>query len=231
MLTVADIMTTDVVTVSPDTTVREAALTMVRHGISGLPVLDAAGALVGIVSEADFVAEEAVHDGAARPRLLDVLFGHGGDAIVPSEHVADMMTAPVRTVAPGASVAEAARLMVGGVKRLPVVDGDGKLVGIVSRADVVAVFARDDAAIAADVDEVVTAGLLPIVPGAVAAAVEDGTVVLSGSVDARSDAEILVDIVGRIDGVLAVVSELAWEVDDRAPGERFAGYPRAGADR
>ncbi len=229
MLTVADIMTREVVTVTPETTLREAAITMLQHGVSGLPVVDGEGSLVGIVSEADFVDQEATHDWASRYRLLDPLYGRGERALAAAERVGDVMTRSLLTVRPDARVAEAARRMASGVKRLPVV-ADGALVGIVSRADVLRVFAREDGDIAAEVRELLERRLLPVEPGEVQVAVVDGVVTLRGAVDARVDAAILADLVGRFDGVVRVDNQLEWEVDDRIPEQRFPGYPQEGSE-
>lgn len=230
MLTVADIMTRDIVTVTPGSSLRDAAMAMLRHGVSGLPVVDEQGALVGIVSEADFVAQEAVHDFADRASLLGPLFGRKDTALRTAETVGDVMTTDVVTVPHDARVAQAARRMAAGVKRLPVVDGDGALVGIVSRADILAVFARSDDEIAADLRELVGSGLLPIGPEQVGVGVVDGVVTLRGTVDARVDALILADIAGRLHGVVRVDNQLEWDVDDRIPEQRFPGYPQEGRE-
>ncbi len=230
MLTVADIMTRELVTVTPDTSLRDAAMAMLRHGVSGLPVVDRQGALVGIVSEADFVAQEAVHDIANRPRLLDPLFGRGDAALTSAETVGDVMTTEVVTVLPGTRVAEAARRMAAGVKRLPVVEAGGELVGIVSRADILAVFARADRAIAAEIEELLARRLLPVEPEQVEVEVVDGVATLRGTVDARVDALILADIVNRLHGVVRVDNQLKWDVDDRIDEQRFPGYPQEGRE-
>lgn len=230
MLTVADIMTREVVTVTPGASLRDAAMAMLRHGVSGLPVVDADGALVGIVSEADFVAQEAVHDLAVRPRLLGPLFGREGAALASAETVGDVMTADVVTVVPDARISAAARRMAAGVKRLPVVDAAGTLVGIVSRADIMAVFARADEAIAAEIGDLLARGLLPIDLERVQVDVADGVVTLRGTVDARVDAAIFADIVGRFHGVVRVDDRLEWDVDDRIPEQRYPGYPQAGRE-
>ncbi len=141
---VKDIMQTDVAAVRPDDTVSEAARLMVGRRISGLPVVDAGGKLVGVLSEGDILRRAEFEAPVARSWLLDLI----GAGETPQDYVrahgkavADVMTAKVETIAPSASVAEAARTLgAKGVKRLPVVE-DGRLVGIVTRADVVRAYA------------------------------------------------------------------------------------------
>jgi CBS domain-containing protein len=138
---VLDLMTTDVVTVTPDVSLKEAARAMTDIGVSGLPVLDAEGRLVGIITEADFLAREAGR--SERRRLLDTLFSE--PFVAEAESVGEAMTTDPVVIYPEASLTEAARVMVNHrVKRLPVVDADGRLQGVISRADVVAAFTRPD---------------------------------------------------------------------------------------
>ncbi len=228
---VADVMSTDLITVNPSTSLKEAATRMLQSGVSGLPVVDDGGRLVGIVTEADFVDQEATHDWAERYRLLDPLFGRGQSALRDAEVVGDVMTETLVTVEPAARVARAARLMVErDVKRLPVLDAGGTLVGIISRADIMRVFARSDDDIAADIRELLERRLLPIDPDDVAVTVGGGVVTLRGEVEARVDAVILADVVSRMSGVVRVDNELDWEVDTRIPEQRFPGYPQEGKD-
>ncbi|KAA3638090.1 MAG: CBS domain-containing protein, partial [Armatimonadetes bacterium] len=141
---VADIMTSEVSTVSADAPLKEAAMIMVNAGISGLPVVDDQRRVVGIITEADFVSAEAERSwGRQRRRLLANLFGEAKTS--PASEVADVMSKDPHTIDRGSSVTEAARRMTElGVKRLPVVTPDGTLEGIVSRADVMSAFARSD---------------------------------------------------------------------------------------
>ncbi len=228
---VADVMSTDLVTVTPQTSLKDAATRMLQTGVSGLPVVDGEGRLVGIVTEADFVDQEASHDWAARFRLLDPLFGRGPEALRDAHVVADVMTEALVTVEPTTRVARAARLMVErGVKRLPVVDDGGRLVGIVSRADVMRAIARADEDIAGDIAELLERRLLPIDPEDVGVTVAAGIVTLRGEVEARVDALVLADVVSRMDGVVRVDSELDWEVDTRIPEQRFPGYSQEGKE-
>ena len=139
--TVKDVMTTEVVAVRRDTTFKEMAATLRRYRVSALPVVDDAGRVLGVVSEADLLAKEALADPGLVAELVhrkDVRKAEGLTA-------GDLMTRPPVTAAPDDPVEQAARMMhFMRVKRLPVVNSGGQLVGIVSRADVLAVFDRPD---------------------------------------------------------------------------------------
>jgi len=117
------------------------------------------------------------------------------------------------------TIAQAARLMTDrNVKRLPVVDPDGRLEGIVSRGDILIAFARDDEAIADDVQRGVIRRILMLESRDVSVHVSDGVVMLSGQVPNRSDAKLLEELVGRIEGVIQCESDLVWSFDDISAG-------------
>jgi CBS domain-containing protein len=148
---VRDLMTTDVVTVGPETSAKNAAEVMARRGFAALPVLDDGGRLVGIVAEADVLRDRLPRD----PRLH--LRRGTATEHPPALLVRGVMTAPVRTVAATADAADVARLFVDGALRsVPVTDGD-RLVGIVSRRDLLRVLARPDSDIAAELRQLVEA--------------------------------------------------------------------------
>lgn len=218
---VADIMTREVRTVTPDTPLKEAARLMAEAGVSGLPVLEGEH-LVGIITEADFVAPP--DDGRRSRHLLAILFG-GERRIREATTVGEAMTREVVTIGPDRPVREAARTMARlGVKRLPVVDGDGHLVGIVSRADVLRTYARDDAEIAADVGATFDALPIPLDPDRIAISVEEGVVTLSGTVETNADAEVLERVARAVDGVVAVRGRLDCEVDLDRVGRRWPHF-------
>ncbi len=215
---VREVMTTDVMTVGPDIGLKAAARLMIDRGISGLPVVDDAGKLVGIITEADFVQQEADRSHRRYRRLLDALFGEREHRLV-GETVGDAMTRHPIVIDPETRVAEAAREMADrGIKRLPVVSDSGELVGIVSRADIMAAFVRPDEVIAAQIREDVIERILMIDPATVHVEVAEGIANLSGSVPTRTDARLLEELTRRLEGVVRVMSDVGYDLDDsKAP--------------
>lgn len=142
---VTEVMTRPVFSVTPTTTIKEAARILIESGVSALPALNAKGELVGIVSEADLVAFEARPDARTQATPMAPTAG------TTPRLVRDVMTRRVITVPVDAEVSRAARIMLEkGIKRVPVVSGR-RVVGIVSRRDLVKVIARQDAAVRAEV--------------------------------------------------------------------------------
>ena len=134
---VEDFMTRRVVTITPDTTLLAAAKLMLEHRVGGLPVLDASGRMIGVFSESDLLREEG-EDGSP---WLQMMVGPDGKPAEPprldARKVGDVMTRQLITIAPGASIAQACRLVhEHRLRRLPVVEND-KLVGMIARADLV----------------------------------------------------------------------------------------------
>lgn len=211
---VLEVMTTDVLTVGPDLGLKAAARLMIDRGISGLPVVDGEGKLVGIITEADFVKQEADRSHRRYRRLLDALFGEREHRLV-GETVGDAMTRHPIVIDPETRVSEAAREMADrGIKRLPVVNASGELVGIVSRADIMAAFVRPDDVIADQIRDDVIARILMIDPTTVQVAVAEGVATLSGTVPTRTDARLLEELTRRLEGVVRVTSDVAFEMDD-----------------
>jgi CBS domain-containing protein len=212
---VADVMTTDVLTVNSETPLREVAALLAERRISGLPVVDE-GRVVGVVSEGDILAKER-GPGSAGPAWFGVLFGDRATAELKLEArtAGTAMTAPALTIAPERPVAEAAGVMVDeGVNRLPVVDSDGKLLGIVTRADLVRAFVRTDDELAEEIRDGVLLRALWIPPGDVDVAVDEGVVTLRGEVENRPTAELRPDFVRRVPGVVAVRSDVTSTDED-----------------
>ena len=221
---VADVMTRTVVAVTPETPLKDVAAVMVAKGISGVPVVDADGAVVGVVSEADFVIKERGVEGV-RHRLLARVFGESRQtkrelAKIEATTAGEAMTAPAVTVAASDALKSAAEIMSSRkINRLPVVDG-GRLVGIVTRADVVRAFVRPDEELERLVrEEVLAKTAFWLEPEAFEVAVEAGVVRLAGRVERRSLADTIVDVTRDLGGVVGVESDLTWEVDDlEGPG-------------
>jgi CBS domain-containing protein len=204
---VDELMSTSVVTVSPDTSLKHAAALLVEREISGMPVVGS-GQVVGVVSEADIIEVERGAAAAPRLRALTVVFGGQVPEPVPSKTVADVMSTPAITVHVWQSAATAAGLMTKhGIKRLPVVE-NGQLVGIVSRRDLVRAFARNDGAIARDIREHVLAREFWLQPSEVGIQVHEGEVTLTGSVDTELTASMLPTEVRKVPGVVSVDSTI-----------------------
>ncbi len=215
VIRVGDVMTPDPVSVTPDTPLKDVAVVLSGHGISGLPVCDSDGAVVGVLSEADLLVKQDrppkqssglfawLVDTADAPDLAKLRAHTAGDA----------MTSPAITIDADRPVAEAARAMVSrGVNRLPVLD-NGSFVGIVSRADLVRLFTRSDEEIRREILEDVARRMLWIATDTLEIEVERGEVVLTGEVDTESDATLLERHVALVPGVVGVRSELTWAID------------------
>lgn len=213
---IRSVMSTAVVTVTPETTLKDAAAKLVRFGISGMPVVDDDNQVLGVLSEADVLAKEA--GAAPREGMLAWLLDEGGisRARLEARTVGEAMTAPALTIGPERTVREAAaRMLSEGVNRLPVVE-NGSLVGIVSRADLVRAFARSDDEIRREIDADVVRQTLWLDPAGLKVDVDDGVVTLSGELESEADVELLREFVRRVPGVVAVRSRLHARDDARA---------------
>jgi CBS domain-containing protein len=209
--TVGAVMTREVESVRPETPYKEIVERMLERRISALPVVGAAGQVLGVVSEADLMLKEE------KPRHLGgaLVQPRGDEARAMARNAAALMTAPAVTVGEDASLTEAARLMHHRrVKRLPVVDEAGSLVGIVSRADVLSAFARSDESIETEVREDVLLRTLAIDPETVTVTVRDGVVRLEGELETRSLVRILERLVLGAEGVIGLDDRLRWALDD-----------------
>ena len=208
---VHEIMTTEVVTTTPETLLKEAAAELVRRRVSGMPVIEN-GRVVGVLSEADILAKEGAEEkqGGFLQWLLDPAdpwLSSRFDAVT----VADAMSSPARTIKPDRTVADAATLMLEEkVNRLPVVDAGEALVGLVSRADLVRAFVRSDDEILSEIQEDVLKRVMWINPSEVEVTVEDGVVTLKGEVASEADWELLPTFVRRVPGVVDVSSVLTY---------------------
>lgn len=214
---VTDVMTSAVVGVPPSTTLRELARVLSDRRISGVPVLDDDGDVVGVVSETDLVANQASRP-ATRGSVLDWLLSDrpAGRQPRPSTAttVAHVMTAPAVTVGAACPVREAAALMVKrGVNRLPVMEA-GRLVGIVTRSDLVRAYLLRDDEILRVVREDVLRHTMWLDPAELAVEVREGVVRISGTVDRRSTATIIEKLIRLVDGVHDVANDLTWTFDD-----------------
>jgi len=220
---VADVMTRDVATISPATPVKEIARQIAKLRVSALPVVDAAGTVVGVVSEADLLYKEGREHSAPRSRLFESRTRRLARAKEAALTAGDLMTTPAITVAPATPLVEAARRMRDrGVKRLVVVDEQDRPVGIISRGDAIRIFLRPDADIRRTVAEDLAAKLLWLETRDLEVEVANGVVTLSGRLDRRSDVDLLARFAGDIEGVVGVVNRLSYAWDDRRPEAPWA---------
>jgi len=204
-------MTTSVVTVDRITPYKEIATLMAEHRVGAVPVLTMGRHVAGVVSEADLLTVQDKRERQARGEPGRRLHWLGGEKKHWGLTAAELMTSPAITIHPDASLPAAARLMNSHhLKRLPVVDGDGKLIGIVSRSDLLSVFLRPDEDIAREVREMLSQILLAD-PEGVTARVHNGIVTLSGQ-PGQGDQSDLIPVAVRltwdIDGVVDVVNQV-----------------------
>jgi CBS domain-containing protein len=214
---VKDVMTSEVATVRPDTPLKEVARELIERGISGMPVVDDEGQVVGVISETDLVVKERGEPRERGGALASLLHRVDPDnqLKLAARVAGEAMTSPAITIESFWPVSVAAKRMLdSAVDRLPVVK-QGRLIGIVTRADLVRAFARSDEEITRDVREQVALqqALWPD-GGRVEVQVGAGETTLTGKVRHRSQAEALPKLLARVPGVVTVRSELAWSKDD-----------------
>jgi CBS-domain-containing membrane protein len=223
-VTAREIMSGSVITVSPDTPFQNIVAIMLQHGISGLPVVDQDGRLLGIVTEADLLLkEEAPH--AQRPLIP----WHGSslrlERVVDRHRKAEGATAGMLMTENVVAATEdttahdlAHRMLAQDINRIPIVR-DGRVVGIVTRADILKVFTRGDRALLESVREVLARDLW-IDPKDLSISCLNGVITVSGEVDRRTDRDLLIRWVKSIDGVIGVnADELEFRMDDLALGK------------
>jgi len=209
---VSDVMAASVVTVDRATPYKEIARLLAEHRISGMPVLKMGREVAGVVTEADLLAAQAktarrLRSARRRPAFLS------GSRQHPALTAGELMTAPAITIGPDVTVPAAGRLMNSRhVRLLPVVDDHARLIGVVSRRDLLAVFLRPDEDIAEDVRQVLDE-VLRAMPGEAEVAVRDGVVTLTGTLDPTTGAHgdlipVAIRLMWDVDGVVDIVDRL-----------------------
>ncbi len=203
---VKDVMTTRVIWVRKDAPFRELAAALRRHRVSAFPVLGDDDKVIGVVSEADLLAKEAVD-----PGVFSGILHHRDVEKARGITAGDLMTAAVVAVAPEDTVEHAAQLMYSRkVKRLPVIDGRGHLVGIISRADVLAVFDRADEDIRQEITDEVIRNEFFVDPQAFDVKVSGGIVTLTGVPETNEVGHEIVQRIRHVQGVVAVRDRLSY---------------------
>ncbi|MFJ4077667.1 CBS domain-containing protein [Streptomyces iakyrus] len=226
------VMVRDVVTADRGTPFKEVVRRLGDHRISGLPVIDEDDKVIGVVSETDLMLHQArtsEPDGtlsawAIRLRKLNPSVRRNA-AKSRARTAGEVMSTPAVTVRADATVTEAARVMAEhGIERLPVVDEEDRLAGIVARRDLLQVFLRTDEEIERDVRQEVLVNTLWLAPQIIETTVEDGVVTLTGQLERRSDIPVALGMTSRMDGVVAVVDRLSYRIDDShlRPAEQAA---------
>jgi CBS domain-containing protein len=222
---VADVMTVDAKAVAPSTPFKTIVATMKANRVSGLPVVDASGEVVGLVSEADLLLKEERQD-LAKHEWLEGKQRRNDRRKSEAATALDVMSSPALTISSHATVTEAARRMHElGVKRLIVVNEDGRLSGIVSRGDLIKVFLRPDREIETTVRSDLIEQTLWLESGPIDIHVNAGIVTLTGSVPRRSDRKLIGAMTERLDGVVAVRNALEYEWDDEREAKRGYAMP------
>jgi CBS domain-containing protein len=205
---IAEIMTADVRTISPSASLKEAAELMLANRISGLPVVDGNGEVLGVISETDILFKERMREvrkGLLARRSID----EDETLKLSARTVGAAMTMPAVTIGADRPVSEAATLMLERrVNRLPVVDSELRLVGLVTRSDLVRAFARSDEEIARELREETILNDLWLDPDRFQVTVEDGEVRIAGEVDTPHDAELLRRWAALVPGVVSVTADL-----------------------
>jgi CBS domain-containing protein len=214
---VGNVMTRDVVSVRVRTPFHLIVELMSTRQVSSVPVLGATETVLGVVSEVDLLRKYQAAAAGYRPpwwaRIRGRVWLRTTDTVAE-----DVMNAPAITVDVDANIGSAVRLLIDrNLKRLPVVDASGHLVGIVSRNDLVRVFVRSDDDIQAEINEYVLVGALSVDPRAARAEVLDGVVTMHGELERGSMVPLALHLVWSVDGVVAVTDQLTFALDD-SPG-------------
>lgn len=209
--TVSEVMTRAVATASPEASLKTVAWSLDYNHVSALPVVDTRHHPIGVISEADLLRQQAgLPDTEGRDQMRRT-------GAVDARTAGDLMSTPVLTARPEWGIVETARFLhERGVKRLPVVDDTGTLVGIVSRSDLLRPMLRRDDAIHDEIIDEVLGRTLRMPPGGVTVTVREGVVTLSGTVEERSSIPIIEHLCLSVDGVVCVDQSLEYAVDDLA---------------
>jgi CBS domain-containing protein len=210
--TVKDVMSTHVYAVTETASFKEIATRLHELRVSAFPVVDRDRKVIGVVSEADLLPKEAL--AGEVPGVLHSLGRSRERSKVTAVTAADLMTRPPVTIGPDEPVTHAARLMYSAkVKRLPVVGDDGKLIGIVTRSDVLSVYRRPDAEIHREINQEIILGKLLCDPSRFTVTVKDGVVTIEGTPETAYTGHDIINDVRHAEGVVAVRDRLSYPAD------------------
>lgn len=214
---VADVMTVGAVSVEEGTPFKEIVDLMETNHVNAVPVLDNCGRVLGVVSSADLVPKIEFSGSGDHAHLFESRKHRSAREKSTATAAAELMTAPAQTVMPQTSLVEAAKIMeTAELKRLPVVNDLGRLVGIVTRSDLLKVYLRSDADLRREIVDEVLGDIPGLEPTQVRATVEDGVVTLQGEIERRSVVTATVRHVERVAGVVDVINDLSFRQDDLA---------------
>lgn len=207
--TVKDVMSTHIFAVRKGAPYKEMAAVLAEQRISAFPVIDEDNKVIGVVSETDLLPKE-VFEGTA-PRTLESLAHQRLRAQVNGLTAADLMSSPAVTISPDKPVVQAARLMFNcKVKRLPVVSDDGKLIGIVSRADVLSVYRVPDSEIQRRVTQDLILGTIASDPLNFTVTVQEGIVTIAGKPETYQAGLDIIRAIRHMEGVVFVRDRLSY---------------------
>ena len=210
--TVKDVMSTHVIAARQSAPYKELAAMLRNQRVSAFPVIDDDNKVIGVVSESDLLAKEALE--GTVPMTLQSMTRQRVQSQVNGVTAADLMTKPVVTIGPDEPVTHAARLMYNQrVKRLPVVSDDGTLIGIVTRSDVLSVYGRPDADIQREVIQDLIQGTYRSDPGRFTVTVKDGIVTIEGTPETTAVGHDIIGTARHVEGVVAVRDRLSYPSD------------------
>jgi CBS domain-containing protein len=210
--TVKDVMSIHVIAVREIASFKEIATRLREQRVSAFPVIDLDGRVIGVVSEADLLTKEALE--GTVPRTIQSLTRQHVRSQVNAVTAADLMSKPAVTIGPDEPVTHAARLMYDErVKRLPVTSDDGKLIGIVTRSDVLSVYSRPDADIQREITQDLILGTFLCDPARFTVTVNDGIVTIEGTPETALIGHDIIDAIRHMEGVVAVRDRLSYPMD------------------
>lgn len=226
--TVSDVMTHGAVSATPETPYHDLVDMLETRAVNAVPVIDSFDRVLGVVSATDLLHKIEFAGGVDPPRVFEGRQHRRDRRKSTGMSASELMTAPAVTVSARTSVTSAARLMeTAGVRRLPVIDDLGRLVGIVTNRDLLKVFLRPDD----NIQRQILTDVLATVYGGDATVIGveaiDGAVTLTGEIELRSAAEVLTERVEAIDGVVSVDNQIRWSVDNKqstATASPFGGF-------